>query len=160
MFYNYSELLNNSDLFNVQHKRNIGNTKRYLYNCAGYALETFSWYCPNEKDDDKYWGFWDYLSDAEMLVKTFETAQFMLRDFKERLRLIGSVSEVQENEYAIAYRLSRDGDFHFMKKMANGWHHKRGNTDRIYVESEDYVLKEVWCDRYNGPIVLMAMRRE
>lgn len=160
MFYNYSELLNNSDLFNVQRKRNIKNTSRLFYNCAGYALGTFSWYCPNEKDDDKYWGFWDYLSDAEMLVKTFETVQFMLKDFKGRLRLIGSVSEVQENEYAIAYRISSDGDFHFMKKMKNGWHHKRGNTDRIYVESEDYVLKEVWCDRYNGPIVLMAMRRE
>lgn len=159
MFGNYSELLNNSDLFNIQRKRNIGNTKRHLYNCAGYALETFSWYCPNEED----WGYWGYdedLSDAEMFAKTFETVQFMLKDFKGHLRLIGSVDEVQENEYAIAYRVSSDGDFHFMKKMANGWHHKRGNTDRIYVEPEDYVLKEVWCDRYDGPIALMAMRRE
>lgn len=160
MFYNYHELLNNSDLFNIQRKRNIDNTKRYLYNCAGYALGTFSWYCPNEKDDGNYWGSLDYLSDTEMAYKTFETVEFMLKDFKGRLRLIGSVDEVQENEYAIAYRISSDDDFHFMKKMANGWHHKRGNTDRIYVESEDYVLKEIWCDRYDGPIVLMAMRRE
>ena len=158
MFYNYHNLLNNSDLFNFQHKRNFSNTERYLYNCAGYALETFSWYCPNEKDN----GYWDldYLSNAEMFVKTFKTVQFMLKDFKGRLRLIGSVSEVQENEYAIAYRVSSDGDFHFMKKMTNGWHHKRGNTDHIYVESEDYVLNEIWCDRYDGPIVLMAMRRK
>lgn len=159
MFCNYSELLNNSDLFNIQRKRNIGNTKRYLYNCAGYALETFSWYCPNGED----WGYWGYdedLSDAEMFAKTFETVEFMLKDFKGRLRLIGSVDEIQENEYAIAYRVSSDGDFHFMKKMRNGWRHKRGGTDRIYVESEDYALKEVWCDRYDGPIVLMAMRRE
>lgn len=159
MFYNYQELLNSSDLFNVQRKRNAGNTKKYLYNCAGYALETFSWYCPNGKNDG-YWCFMDDWSDTEMFVKTFETVQFMLKDFKGRLRLIGSISEVQENEYAIAYRLSRDGDFHFMKKMANGWHHKRGNTSRIYVESEDYVLNEIWCDRYDGPIALMAMRRE
>ena len=159
MFYNYSELLNNSDLFNVQRKRNIGNTKRYLYNCAGYALETFSWYCPNEKDNDD-WGILDDLSDAEMFAKTFETVQFMLKDFKGHLRLIGSIDEVQENEYAIAYRVSSDSDFHFMKKMANGWHHKRGGTDRIYIESEDYVLNEIWCNRYDGPIVLMAMRRK
>ena len=159
MFYNYSELLNNSDLFNVQRKRNIKNTCKALYNCAGYALGTFSWYCPNEEDDDDYWGL-DDLSDAEMAYKTFETVEFMLKDFKGRLRLIGSVDEVQENEYAIAYRISSDGDFHFMKKMRNDWYHKRGNTDRIYVESEDYVLKEVWCGRYDGPIVLMAMRRE
>lgn len=159
MFRNYSELLNNSDLFNVQRKRNISNTKRHLYNCAGYALETFSWYCPNEED----WGYWGYdedLSDAEMFAKTFETVQFMLKDFKGHLRLIGSVDEIQENEYAIAYRVSSDGDFHFMKKMANGWHHKRGNTSRIYVESEDYALNKIWCDRYDGPIALMAMRRE
>lgn len=160
MFYNYNELLNNSDLFNIQRKRNIKNTCKALYNCAGYALETFSWYCPNEKDDGNYWGFLDYLNDTEMFAKTFETVQFMLKDFKGRLRLIGSVSEVQENEYAIAYRVSSDDDFHFMKKMANGWHHKRGSTGRIYVESEDYVLHEIWCDRYDGPIVLMAMRRE
>ena len=159
MFYNYQELLNNSDLFNFQHKRNISNTEKHLYNCAGYALETFSWYCPNEEDWE-YWGHDEDLSDAEMFAKTFETVKFMLKDFKGRLRLIGSVDEVQENEYAIAYRISSDDDFHFMKKMKNGWHHKRGRTDRIYVESEDYVLNEIWCDRYNGPIVLMAMRRE
>ena len=160
MFYNYQELLNSSDLFNVQRKRNISNTERRLYNCAGYALETFSWYCPNEKDDVNYWGFWDYLSNAEMFVKTFETVKFMLKDFKGHLRLIRSVDEVQENEYAIAYRISSDGDFHFMKKMANGWHHKRGGSAHIYIETEDYVLNEIWCNRYDGPIVLMAMRRE
>lgn len=159
MFYNYHELLNNSDLFNFQHKRNFSNTERHLYNCAGYALGTFSWYCPNEKNNG-YWGVLDDWSNAEMFAKTFETVEFMLKDFKGRLRLIGSVDEIQENEYAIAYRVSSDGDFHFMKKMTNGWHHKRGNTGRIYIESEDYVLKKVWCDRYDGPIVLMAMRRE
>ena len=159
MFCNYSKLLNNSDLFNVQRKRNISNTEKYLYNCAGYALETFSWYCPNEKDNDD-WGILDDLSDAEMFAKTFETVNFMLKDFKGRLRLIGSVDEIQENEYAIAYRVSRDDDFHFMKKMADGWHHKRGGTANIYIETEDYVLNEIWCDRYDGPIALMAMRRE
>lgn len=159
MFCNYQKLLNNSDLFNIQRKRNINNTEKHLYNCAGYALGTFSWYCPNEEDWE-YWGTLDDWDDMTMLMKTGETVQFMLKDFAGRLRLIGSVEEVNDNEYAIAYRLSRDGDFHFMKKMANGWHHKRGNTDRIYVESEDYVLKKIWCDRYDGPIVLMAMRRK
>lgn len=159
MFCYYNELLNNSDLFNTQRKRNINNTKRYLYNCAGYALETFSWYCPNEEDWE-YWGYDEDLSDAEMFAKTFETVQFMLEDFKGHLRLIGSVDEVQENEYAIAYRISSDGDFHFMKKMANGWHHKRGGSSHIYVEPEYYVLNEIWCNRYDGPIALMAMRRE
>lgn len=159
MFCNYSKLLNNSDLFNVQRKRNINNTEKHLYNCAGYALETFSWYCPNEEDWE-YWGCLDDWDDMTMLMKTNETIQFMLKDFKGRLRIIRSVDEVQENEYAIAYRVSSDGDFHFMKKMANGWHHKRGGSAHIYTETEDYVLNEIWCNRYDGPIALMAMRRE
>lgn len=159
MFCNYSKLLNNSDLFNFQHKRNISNTERHLYNCAGYALGTFSWYCPNEEDWE-YWGSLDDWDDMTMLMKTSETVQFMLKDFAGRLRLIGSVEEVNDNEYAIAYRVSSDGDFHFMKKMANGWHHKRGGSTHIYIETEDYVLNEIWCGRYDGPIALMAMRRE
>ena len=159
MFCYCDEILNNRDLFNNERARNIHNTDTHLYNCAGYALETFSWYCPNEEDRG-YWGHEKKLSDAEMFAKTFETVKFMLKDLKGHLRLIRSVDEVQENEYAIAYRVSSDGDFHFMKKMANGWHHKRGGTTHIYIETEDYVLNEIWCDRYDGPIALMAMRRE
>ena len=159
MFCYYDEILNNRDLFNNDRARNIHNTDTHLYNCAGYALETFSWYCPNEEDWE-YWGYEENLSDAEMFAKTFETVKFMLKDFKGHLRLIRSVDEVQENEYAIAYRISSDGDFHFMKKMVNGWHHKRGGSAHIYIETEDYVLNKIWCDRYDGPIALMAMRRE
>ena len=159
MFCYYDEILNNRDLFNNDRARNIHNTDTHLYNCAGYALETFSWYCPNEEDWE-YWGYEENLSDVEMFAKTSETVKFMLKDFKGHLRLIRSVDEVQENEYAIAYRISSDGDFHFMKKMANGWHHKRGGSAHIYTETEDYVLNEIWCNRYDGPIVLMAMRRE
>lgn len=157
MFCYYDEILNNRDLFNNERARNIHNTDTHLYNCAGYALGTFSWYCPNEEDWE-YWG--ENLSDVEMFTKTFETINFMLKDFKGHLRLIRSVDEVQENEYAIAYRVSSDGDFHFMKKMADGWHHKRGGSAHIYIATEDYVLNEIWCDRYDGPIALMAMRRE
>lgn len=159
MFCNYSELLNNSDLFNVQRKRNISNTERYLYNCAGYALGTFSWYCPNEEDLG-YWGHEENLSDVEMFAKTFETVNFMLKDFKGKLRVISSLEELRKDEYAIAYRVSSDGDFHFMKKARTRWHHKRGNTPTILTESEDNVFNSIWCDRYDGPIVLMAMRRK
>lgn len=159
MFYNHGELLNNSDLFNVQRKRNISNTERRLYNCAGYALETFSWYCPN-KEGLEYWGYEENLSDVEMFAKTFETVNFMLKDFEGRLRVISSLKELEKNEYAIAYRISSDGDFHFMKKARTRWHHKRGSTPTILTELEDNVFNNIWCDRYDGPIVLMAMRRK
>ena len=41
------------DPLNNQKTRNIKNSNRYNYNCGGYALETFSWYCPHTKQDDR-----------------------------------------------------------------------------------------------------------
>ena len=156
MFYNYDELLNNSDLFNFQHKRNIGNTEKCFYNCAGYALGTFSWYCPYDNYD-----LFSLLCDSNALeVITKLTVSHMLKDFECKLRVISSLEELREDEYAIAYRVSSDGDFHFMKKARTRWHHKRGSTPTILTESEDNVLNSIWCNRYDGPIVLMAMRRE
>ena len=156
MFCNYSELLNNSDLFNIQRKRNISNTERYLYNCAGYALETFSWYCPYDDYDP-----FSFLRDSDELEEiTKLTVSHMLKDFEGKLRVISSLKELRKDEYAIAYRISSDGDFHFMKKARTRWHHKRGSTLTILTESEDNVLNSIWCDRYDGPIVLMAMRRK
>ena len=84
----------------------------------------------------------------------------MLKDFEGRLRVISSLKELEKNEYAIAYRVSSDGDFHFMRKARTRWHHKRGSTPTILTESEDNVFNSIWCDRYDGPIVLMAMRRK
>ena len=84
----------------------------------------------------------------------------MLKDFEGRLRIISSLKELRKDEYAIAYRISSDGDFHFMKKARTRWHHKRGSMSTILTESEDNVLNSIWCDRYDGPIVLMAMRRK
>ena len=156
MFYNYHELLNNSDLFNFQHKRNFSNTERHLYNCAGYALGTFSWYCPYNNYD-----LFSLLCDFDELEEiTKLTVSHMLKDFEGKLRVISSLEELREDEYAIAYRVSSDGDFHFMKKARTRWHHKRGNTPTILTESEDNVFNSIWCDRYDGPIVLMAMRRK
>lgn len=157
MFCNYSELLNNSDLFNVQRKRDISNTEKRLYNCAGYALETFSWYQPYDNLDVHD----SLFSDSNTLESiTQQTVSCMLKDFEGRLRVISSLKELEKNEYAIAYRVSSDGDFHFMKKARTRWHHKRGSMPTILIESEDNVLNSIWCDRYDGPIVLMAMRRK
>ena len=156
MFCNYSKLLNNSDLFNVQRKRNIKNTCKALYNCAGYALETFSWYCPYDDYD-----LFSLLCDSDELEEITKLTVFhMLKDFEGKLRVISSLKELNKDEYAIAYRVSFDGDFHFMKKARTRWHHKRGRMSTILTESEDNVLNSIWCDRYDGPIVLMAMRRK
>lgn len=156
MFYCYDEILNNCDLFNNERARNIHNTDTYFYNCAGYALGTFSWYCPY----DNYTPI-SLLCDSGALEEiTKQTVSYMLKDFEGKLRVISSLEELRKDEYAIAYRVSSDGDFHFMKKARTRWHHKRGNTPTILTESEDNVFNSIWCDRYDGPIVLMAMRRK
>lgn len=156
MFCCYDEILNNRDLFNNECARNIHNTNTRFYNCAGYALGTFSWYQPYD-DDLLFTLFCD--SDAlEEITK--QTVSYMLKDFGGKLRVISSLEELRKDEYAIAYRVSSDGDFHFMRKARTRWHHKRGSTPTILTESEDNVFNSIWCDRYDGPIVLMAMRRK
>ena len=47
------------DPFNKNNKRNVRNTERNTYNCGGYALGTFSWYCPHDENDEKS-GRWGY----------------------------------------------------------------------------------------------------
>ena len=156
MFCYYGEILNNRDLFNNEHVRNIHNTDTYFYNCAGYALGTFSWYCPQ----DDYDIFSLFCDSDELKEITKLTVSHMLKDFGGKLRVISSLEELRKDEYAIAYRVSSDGDFHFMRKARTRWHHKRGSMSTILTESEDNVLNSIWCDRYDGPIVLMAMRRK
>ena len=156
MFCCYDEILNNRDLFNNERARNIHNTNTRFYNCAGYALGTFSWYCPYDDYDP-----FSLLCDSDELEEiTEQTVSHMLKDFEGKLRVISSLKELKKNEYAIAYRVSSDGDFHFMKKARTRWHHKRGSMPTILTESEDNVFNSIWCDRYDGPIVLMAMRRK
>ena len=38
-----------TDPFNFLRNRNVRNTEKRTYNCGGYALDTFSWYCPTEQ---------------------------------------------------------------------------------------------------------------
>lgn len=114
MFCYYDEILNNRDLFNNERARNIHNTDTHLYNCAGYALGTFSWYQPYDNLDVHDSLFSDF-NTLESITQ--QTVSCMLKDFEGRLRIISSLKELEKNEYAIAYRVSSDGDFHFMKRQ-------------------------------------------
>ena len=49
MFRNYYL---NDDPFNKNNNRNLRNTPRRHFNCGGYALGTFSWYCPHSPEDE------------------------------------------------------------------------------------------------------------
>lgn len=140
------------DEFNLSNKRNVRNTPRRTYNCGGFALGCFSWYCPRE--DFFQYAFNDY---AEALVKTLYSMKCMLADFAD-LRVISSLDEVEENEYPILFRHSSDGDFHYVKRGQNGvWYHKRGASTEIEVMRKEKIFDK-WCNRYDGPIIMFAKK--
>ena len=148
------------DAYNLGNNRTIKNTPKERYNCGGYALGTFSWYCPySEEDDDGWFGFHcGYRTREEAWEKTMYLVGFMLNDFCGQLRIIRQLSDLKRHEYAIAFRLSADGDFHYIKQGKNGvWYHKRGASAEIHTMSTDEVLNTRWCRRYGGPVVLLAM---
>ena len=148
------------DAYNLGNNRTIKNTPKERYNCGGYALGTFSWYCPyTEEDDDGWFGFHcGYRTREEAWEKTMYLVGFMLNDFCGQLRVIRQLSDLKQHEYAIAFRVSADGDFHYVKQGKNGvWYHKRGASAEIHTMSTDEVLNTRWCHRYGGPVVLLAM---
>ena len=145
------------DLYNRNGLRNVRNTVRHTYNCGGYALGTFSWYLPYESDRYGFvWG--NHLTAKRMNEITNKCVEFMLHDFAD-LRVIDSIADLAKGEYAIAFRLSSDGDFHYIKRNCMGlWTHKRGASSKIWVMLKDEVLNSVWCNRYDGKIVLFAKK--
>lgn len=149
------------DPFNRNNRRNINNTPKENYNCGGYALGTFSWYCPHAEEDDS-WGSYDYSFDTreEAWIKTMYAVSKMVLDFEGKLHMIKSLDQLNEaTERVVAFRLSSDGDFHYIKKGLNGWYHKCGASRYIRRMSEHDVFYTNWNNRYDGPIVLLAIKK-
>lgn len=135
-----------SDPYNYNKERNIKNSDKYEYNCAGYALNCFSWYCPFSFHED------DVLKCAERILQDFPNT-----------RIIHSKKELLPNEYLIAFRTSKT-DFHFMRRGKNGvWHHKRGRNPNIFTIKEKDVFSKIWPSNlsdggYASEIVLFAIK--
>ena len=149
------------DPFNKNNNRNVRNTPKRNYNCGGYALGTFSWYCPHNEEDDTFFGY-DYSFDTqeEAWVKTMYAVSKMILDFEGNLRMIKSLNQLHKNtERVVAFRLSSDGDFHYIKKTKNGWRHKCGASYYIRRMSEHDVFNTNWNGRYDGPIILLAIKK-
>lgn len=150
------------EFFNENRIRNIQNTYIRIYNCGGYALNTFSWYCPHHSGR-KYGS----TTEQGMLNTTDNAVKFMLNDFKD-LRVITDLKELQSNEYAIAFRIGGIGgeeDFHFMKRGKNGkWYHKPGGLGIQFIKKEE-VFADKWVSKtwagtctYCGKLVLFAKK--
>ena len=139
-----------SDPLNHQRKRNVSNTYRWHYNCAGYALGCFSWYDPIPFD----------CFDHSVQENTEYAIKCILNDFPN-VRQVESLQEVGKDEFAVAFRMSSDClDFHFFLRHPNEhWFHKQG-TYPIHPISAKEVLARSYGDfgKYSGPIVLFARK--
>lgn len=145
------------DELNVRHERNLNNTPRRSFNCAGFALGTYSWYCPREGESERE----DYMfeTDKQAYKATRLSVECMLKDFPT-LRVVKSLEEIRSDEYAILFRHSSDGDFHYLRRGRNGiWYHKRGRTAQIDIMPKAKIFNN-WCHRYDGPIVIFAKKRD
>ena len=138
----------NDDPFNIAKERNTRNTNRGQYNCGGYALGCYSWYCPF----------------AHQVIDFEKNVNQILKDFPNT-RLIDNIQDLMPNEYMVAFRLSQD-DFHFMKRSKNGvWREKRGSQPEIRIVPKSVVFGEVWSPHrydtgYRGKIAFFAVKEE
>jgi hypothetical protein len=152
----------NDDELNRKGYRNATNTDIDDYNCGGYALGTFSWYCPYH--DIKWAHIWERGGRSlrghkkEFMRQAIET---MLEDFPN-LRRIHFPIEATPNERVIALRLA-DHDFHFMYRGLNKvWYQKMGGTELQRVPKAQ-VTARAWNNyfgepTYKGKIVYFAMK--
>lgn len=137
-------------------ERTYKNTPKRMYNCGGYALGNYGWYCPYSEDDAIYMDeVFEYGEVTEEEEEIF--VEYML-DTIEDLRIITDISELLENEYAIAFRISND-DFHFVKRGGNGcWYEKMGGSNCINRMTKEEVFSDCWHDRYDGELYLFAKK--
>lgn len=143
------------DPFNRNNSRTVRNTNKYTYNCGGYALECFTWWNGSE-DISFFWFDPDDRGEAERITSLY--VKELLADFPD-MRTVDSLDDIRENEYAILFRLSSDGDFHFLKRdRGNHWRHKMGNWYEIDTIKQSEIF-DIWCGIYNGPIVIFAKER-
>lgn len=147
-----------NDPFNMAHTRNIRNTNKRSYNCGGYALGIFSWYCPYKENDPMMSKFaCGYRTKKAGQKLTDYAITVMLEEFPT-MRVVESLEEIQSDEYAILFRCSSTGDFHYIKRdKGNHWRHKRGGFSKIETMKAKHAF-DVWCDKYDGPIVIFAKK--
>ena len=148
-----------NDYYNIN-GRNSRNTSQYDYNCGGYALGTFNWYCPYETDKDHTSNLRTKMSVDSMAD---HYAEFMLQDFFGRLRIIKEVKEIRKDEKAIAFRCCGE-DFHFCVRGDNGvWYHKPGGNTIRRIKKEEVFADEWYSPRglvvYTSKIILFAMKK-
>lgn len=153
------------DEYNVNRTRNKKNVERWQYNCGGYALETFNWFCPYgteeegeelvdccEWEDEEY----DFNERAEKLV------DWMLENVPDLRRVDGPDAHTNSDEVLLGFKTGwgcGDGDFHYIKRSPRGlWFHKPGGSYARRMSKRE-ALSQTWCDgRYESDTIWMVRK--
>ena len=137
--------------------------QRFFFNCGGFALGTCKWEhfdCYDKQGYEPFGGRTNKQRYRAMSRMTWKCAQEMLAKYPRQLRLIKSEDEKLSYEEVFFFRLSSDGDFHFVLKHGRKYFHKRGNIPRLNEMSKEEVYSSAWCGRYDGPILIFAKTKK
>lgn len=140
----------------ITRANNVFNTNKESFNCGGFALGTCNWVLVDGYVYDDDYNSRDEVNEA--LERETELSIENILSICPKTRVIYKEDELKENEFLVYFRLSSDGDFHFVKRMHNGelWH-KMG---WLNIERFDEDIYDDWCGRYDGPIVMLALNDE
>lgn len=151
-----------SDPFNYNRKRNMFNTPKASYNCAGYAFGTFSWYMMG-RNDAEHDTIMDYAESGDYEVAMEMSTQAIL-DELAGWRLV-DFEAVMDRAYSplkyeiVAMRFC-DFDYHFWKLGRNwNWYDKLGSSSYINRHAFSDALNRVWNRRYDSPVVCFIRAR-
>lgn len=153
------------DPFNVKNSRNIRNTDKHTYNCAGYALGTFSWYVVGRTKKEHH----AIMRDAgrgryseclplatEAICKELEGWEAVpLEDVRQKL--------YPPDKYEVVLlRFAFYGDdYHFIKLGRNwNWYDKRGTWPCIDRHGFNWGFEQDWYTIYFSPIIGFIRARE
>ena len=113
---------------------------RQYFNCAGYALNTYTWY---QFDVPFFFNF----KSKPLRVYINQ----LLKDFP-KLKVVDKDYKTAKNERLIAFRVG-DRDFHFRVKKGRCWYEKIGGYyDLLRVKKKD-MLNDKWTCPFNEDLI-------
>lgn len=149
----------NNDAYNSHKTRNRTNTLHELYNCAGYALETYNWYrCGIDNVENRM--IMRYAHQRNYKAAIYYALKSLLFEFPQYTRV--SLEDVYYKRYSpkyyhiIAFRFSPT-DYHFKKLGKNGcWYDKRGKTNEYNRTSYYEIFSDKWYHNYDSDIIFLV----
>ena len=144
------------DPLNLQEKRNIRNTCKFDYNCAGYAFRTFSWYRigTNDDENEEIMGYASKGDYETALALSIDSILNELTGWEEV-----PIELIQQREFSpltheIVLMRFCEFDYHFLRLGRNwNWYDKMGHSSYINRRSFNNGFDKIWNGRYDSPII-------